>query len=80
MPYLNGYQYAQGAFGDGELVFCLRNDFIYYVIPDLIGCPVLDTGESRGSRKNWMCSLASLTPPPFGRPAGVYPVLDTGRE
>ena len=24
--------------------------------------------------------LASLTPPPFGRPAGVYPVLDTGQE
>jgi len=25
-----------------------------------------------------MCSLASLTPPPFGRPAGVYPVLRYG--
>jgi hypothetical protein len=33
--------------------------------------------ENRGPEyletpKYWMCSLASLTPPPFGRLAGVY--------
>src|SRR3972149_10034298 len=27
-----------------------------------------------------MCSLASLTPPPFGRPAGVYPDENRGRN
>ena len=27
-----------------------------------------------------MCSLASLAPPPFGRPAGVYPGENRGRN
>ena len=31
-------------------------------------------------QKGWMCSLASFTPPPFGRPAGVYPDENRGRN
>ena len=42
-------------------------------------------GENRGPEyleapKYWMCSLASLTPPPFGRPGEVYPDENRGRN
>jgi hypothetical protein len=57
-----------------KLVYFLRKNFTHLVIPDLIRNPVfslwaggnLDSLRARG---------------PMGRrPAGVYPVLDTGRE
>jgi hypothetical protein len=48
------------------LVYCLRNDFTHLVIPDLIKpAPYLIRGNPAFSI--WI-------------PAGVYPVLDTGRE
>ncbi len=38
------------------------------------------TQEIYEAPKYWMCSLASLAPPPFGPPAGVYPDANRGRN
>jgi len=41
-------------------------------------CPVPDTGAS--SRGTGCARSLQLTPPPFGRPAGVYPDENRGRN
>ena len=50
-----------------------RPPILFSVMPDFIRHP--ESPEDAGCARS-----LRLAPPPFGRPAGVYAVLDTGPE